>query len=515
MYGYTNWNAGVSADVLYMGNGTESAINWQISVAFVSTLATAGATSLIITDASKFPATGIIVIKEANTAEIYTTYSAKTVNTLTVPALAANVGAGACVTFQIMPVSTIPKGKIFTKYQGRLIVANQAGGESSVFASKVVEATNFTYGTAADDPYTQVITDGTGGISGIDNFGEYLVIEKEDSIHKMLTTTALDSSGASYKKIEVQPVATDVSMGPIQPWARIKKNNLLYYATNTEGILAINPDITGSQMSIQTSILSQPIQPLVFSLNMDDTRTTAFNQKILWSAATGAVSDTILAYDLNRLIWTRFNNWPVRDWLRHDKKLYFVSRVDNNVYQCFTDSNIDGYTPYETYAVTKRFDFGQSSMPKTMNKVFATGYISNNETLYFDAILVTGNQIITIPYKLDGNGDYSVTSIPMALAMAMMGVPTFGNVSIDPVNDLLGIFRIYLAIPNKFGFYTIQLKFYSSVQGTDWGVTGIGFSPIAEVRAPEQLTIGAIGDSYENSNSGILTQENEAFINLE
>ena len=504
-YGYTNWNAGISADVLYAGNGTESNIKWPIAFSTIAVTTGASDSTLTLTDATKFPATGYIVIKVSGGTEVYKNYTAKSGNTLTLNGTVGSIiASGAGVTMQLMQSGMLdgssPKlpiiGKIFTKFQGRMIVANKTGAETTVYGSILGNPEDFTVDTTEDKGFSTVITDGSGGISGVDVFGEYLLIEKDDSMHKLNIDTNQYSDGTSTKLIKTLPVVSDISMGPVQPWARIKKNNLIYYATATEGILSVNPTVTGQQMSVDVAILSQPIQPYVVSLDFTDSRTTSFNQKILWSAKKVVTSDTIVVYDLLRNIWTRFTGWQVKDWLLHNKKLYFGATSDNNIYEAFTDVKLDGEFSYETFALSKRFDLTQSSLPKTMAKIFMSGYISQAEVLKFDVILITGDKIVTIPYQIKGNGSYLVGSIPKALAMYMMGLFTLGMVKYD-LDEVTGLFKVYLAIPLRYGFFTLQIKTYSTVNGTDWGWTGMGFPPLVEdieLKPPQTLTIGTIGD---------------------
>ena len=583
MYGYKNWNAGISSDVLYLGNGKEYAMKWQMAFNTLATTTAAGDTTIVLNDASKFPnpfignptisiatpavitmashglsvhnkvvftttgalPTGItagtvyyvisagltsgafqistsiggsavntsgtqsgthsvaryspIAIKVSGGSEVYKTYVLKSTNTLT---LASTVGSiiasGAGVVSCIHDAPNVAIGKIFLTYAGRLIVANQVGGECTLAGSAVGSAENFTIDTTATGAFLQIITDGAGGIMGIDNFGEYLLVEKEDSLHKLSVTTATDSSGASYKRIDVLPVAADIALGPVQPWSRIKKNNLLYFATATEGIYQVNPDITGSQMSVKIDLLSQDIKPYVETLDFSNTRTTSFNQKILWSATGDTTGDTVVVYDITRGAWTKYTNWNVRDWLIHNKKLYYGSRIDNNIYECFTEAKIDNQSPFDAYLITKNFDFGQSALPKTTGVMFVSGYISPAEKLNFDITLTTGDTIITLTYQIDGNGNLAVISIPPALAMSMLGVWTLGEVVVDKIT---GIFRAYLAIPARYGFYTLKLKVYSSVNGTDWGFTGIGFAPWMEVKHPATMDLGVISDPTNNQSA--------------
>ena len=504
-YGYKNWNAGVSKDYLYCGNGKEDTIQWKMEVGYVATLATAGSTSITLTDSTKFGSSGTIVIKAPGGSEVYTTYSANSANVLTVPSLGANVVAGSIIASQIADASSFPKGRLFNTFNGRLLISNFVGGESTLSGSKVGDATTWTPNTGASDPFVEVITDGNGGITGLDDFGSYLIIEKANAMFQLSITVTSDSSGASYKTVNVTPVVDGVSSGVLQPFAKIKYGNILYFVTPHEGIRGADPTSTGTITSVFELFISRPINPFVKKLDFTNTKTVAFDQKIFFSCTNNTLADTVLVFDLLRskvrkglyeydsvYVWTKFNNWPVKDWLIHNDELYFGSRVDNKVYRCLTDAKIDGQTPYEARALTKAFDFGQGAMPKTMGRMFVSGYISPQENLMFDLTLITGNGIINLPYQLSGNGNFTVLSIPKALAMSVLGDFDYGMEMFDAVT---GIFRAYLAIPARYGFYTIQMGVHSSVNGTDWGLTGIGFEPWQEVRYPAAMEMGVIGDT--------------------
>ena len=518
MYGYTNWNAGIGSDVLYAGNGTEKCIKWQIGAGYVKTLASAGAVAITLSDSTKFPSTGTIVIQASGGSPVYTTYSANNTTTgvLTVPALGADVVVGSVITGQILSIAlsatTMPIANIFKVFQQRLIVTGGKGAECTVKCSVLASPEDFTVGTTFPASITEVIADGRGGIIGLDVFGEYLTIEKQDSFHRMSidsNTIAQSTGSITTATVTITPVIGDVSMGPVQPWAKIKKNNLLYYASLTEGIFSIDPTITGSQSSIGVNVLSQIIRPYVETLDFTNTRTTSFNQKLLWSTTSNAIGDGVLMYDLLRNVWSKFTNWNVKDWLIHNEVLFFGSRLDGNIYQTFVDAKVDGETPYEAFLLTKAFDFGKSSIPKTTDAIFVSGYISPQETLFFEVILTTGDKIVTIPYSLSGNGDFTVVSIPKALAMIMLGGFNLGEATLD---KLTGIFKAYLAIPFRFGWFTLQVRVHSKVNGTDWGLTGLGFNPIHELKHPAAMTIGAIGDSTNNSITTVQSGESNQFL---
>ncbi len=501
MYGYINWNAGISHDALYACNGTEVFIKWPMYVGYLSVAADSADTTLTLSDATSFPSSTFqIVVQAPGSAPVYSQVTSKSGNILTLSApIGVDIDSGAVAAAQISNVSAIEKGKVMAKFKGRLVTSNQDGAENSLFASQVGNPEIFTPGSDADDPFALVITDGNGEITGLDDFGEYLLIEKSDSQVKLDITTALDTDGASYQTVNTTPIIGGQSMGPLQPWGKIKKNNFLYYITETEGIFSVDPSITGGQTSTESLVISQQIQPFILSLDFSDSRVATFDQKMLWTATSAITGDVIVVWDLLRKIWTRFNNWPVKDWLNHNKQLLYGSRIDGNIYKTFTLPKIDHESSFDAYFISKYYDMGQPSIPKTMGKLFVSGYITETEELFFDVLFNIKGSLRTVTYKLNGSGKLVFKSKLQALGMMMMGVFVAGSTEYTTDGEGMGYFTIYLAIPSRYGFYAIGIKPYSSVDGTDWGITGIGFSPWVNLKHDATLELGAIGDPYNDT----------------
>jgi len=491
MYGYINWNAGRGADALYACNGQEDFIKWPIAMGYVTSATLAASTTLTLDDASYFPTTGgDLVIKEANLTAFTVSYTSRTGNVLTLSGtLGTDVGAGTGVTFQIDNVSAMAKGKVMARHQRRLFVANYPGGETALKYSVTEDPEDFTVGSTVTSGGALILSDGNGEITGLDDFGEYLAIEKQDSLHKFAFVINQDLSA---KLDQILPIVTDNSVGPLQPWAKIKKNNILYFPTEKEGIFAISPDTTGAQTSTNTQVISMPIQPYVTSLNFENTRVAAYEQKLHWSIASNTVNDYVLVYDVLRNVWTRFNNWNVKDWLPYNDELLFVSRTDGNVYQCYADNYIDNNSQYECFFYTKRWDMGDPAKPKTQALVFLQGYITSTTNLYVDVLFNEGGTLQTVTYKIDGSGQYVSQPISEALAMSMLGLSMLGTGSVTDLDDI-GIFRLYLNIPVKYGYYVLGLKFYTNAKASRFGVTGISHAPYGEFGIPSELCMDAIG----------------------
>lgn len=489
MYSYINWNAGRGSDSLYACNGTDDFVKWPICLTTLAVAAVAADITITLTDASYFPASGSLVLQVSGGSSYTMSYTSKAANVLTLSGTAGSIiPLGAGVTCILADMVSMPKGKVLARHQRRLFVANYYGGEANMKYSNTESPEDFSTGSGVTKGGALTISDGNGGITLMTDFGQYLIVAKEDSVvHFELTlNAALDA-----KLDTIFPIVSDKSMGPINVWSTVKKNKTVYYPTATEGILDLTPVTTGLSVNIGVEVKSRKVQTLYRSLNFTNSRTTTFLNKILWSCATNTANDTVLVYDTLRDYWTRFNNWNVKDWCLHNSQLLFGSRIDGNIYMAFDENNFtDNSTPYEAYLVSKQYDFGEPSLPKTETFVYVQGSISATTTLFFDISLAQGDNIKTTTYQVLGNGDFVSSVLPEALAMVMLGLPMEGMGSTLDL-DNKGIYRVYLPVPIRDGFYSLELKAYSHTAGDYWSLTGVGFNP----ELVKQVPSGMVGES--------------------
>lgn len=519
LYGYVNWNAGKSADVLYCGNGQETTIKWPIILKYLTISATAADTSITVDDGTYFPATGNIILKESGGSEVYASYTSVAGNVLTLSgALGTAVASGAAVTFEIDDVSSIPSSNIFAKYNGRLLVAGKPKYETVIYGSVINNPEDFTTTGHADSSFNKPITDGNGGITSMHNFGEYVLVTKTDSAYKV--SIIVDQANDSFL-VEVNPVFSDASLGPITNAAGIKKNNDLLFATLSEGLFSLTPGNTGSITSVSPNLIASEIQNLYGILNFENSRAVSWNQFVFWTAATSVVSDTVIVLDLlktsieKKPCWTRFNNWGVQDWLIYKddsgEKLYFGNRTDGNIYETFTTDYVDlqtttSQTPYSCSFLTKRYDYGYEMIPlgqnpqsrysiayashpdklKIADLLHMQGYMSTTGTLYVDIMYDENGRFVTITKQINGTDDLVYQPKTTAQAMAMLGLPIMEGSIIDDLNTL-GFFNLYIPLPIKYGFTNIQFKFYTTDSSMHWGLTGWGYNGILKDAIPAQL----------------------------
>ena len=492
MYSYINWNAGRAADSVYACNGTDDFIKWPICLTTLSVATATTDTTVTVTDASYFPASGTLVVQASGGSAYAMPYTSKAGNVFTLTGTAGQIiASGAGVVCEIQDMSSMPKGKVLARHQRRLFVANYYGGEATMKYSNTEAPEDFSTGSGVTKGGALIISDGNGGITLMSDFGQYLIIAKEDSIvHFELTLNAsLDA-----KLDTIYPLVADKSMGPINVWSTIRKNKTTYYPTTTEGILEFNPIATGNSTSVGVEVKSRKIQRLYQELNFENSRTTTYLNKILWSCASNTANDTILVYDVLRDYWTKFNNLDVKDWCLHNDTLLFGSRVDNNIYQTFVENKYtDNDNQYISFIETKDYDFGEASLPKTQTYLFLQGSISSTTTLYIDVTVKKGNEEVTNYYSIQGTGNFVIQPIPEAMAMPMLGTPIMGmgsNLDLDN----RGTYRAYLALPIKDGFFVLKFKAYSKSPGDYWSMTGMAFNP----ELSQQIASGMVADSIAN-----------------
>lgn len=497
MYSYINWNAGRAADSLYSCNGTESMIKWPVCLSYFAGAQVAGDGTITLTDGSYFPNSGTLVIKNAGV-EFTKAYTARAGNVLTLTGtLGQDVAAGSAVCLEISEKAAMPKGKVMTRYQRRFFVANYVGGETAIKYSVTQTPEDFTTGTGADSGGALILSDGNGEITKMDSFGEYILVSKKDSLHRL---NLVISGDLSAKLDQIIPVVGEIRMGPVNTWASVKKNNAIYYPTVTEGIYEINPDTTGTNTSVSVNIISQNIQKYVLTLNFDNARTVSVFQKLFISCASvnssgvaSSFNDVVLVYDFLRKVWTRYNNWNVKDWLVHNYKLYFISAADSNIYEADFNYKVDNDASYECFVKTKRYDMGNGTLPKSVSKIFVQGYISQVTNLYVDVMFNEGGSQNTTTYLISGTGRYVTQQFNASLGLVLGGAQIMGTgQDIEDDIDELGIFRVYLDTPSRYGFYNVQLKFYTIQAGADWAITGLGFLQLLEQKAPGALSIGPL-----------------------
>jgi len=319
-YGYISWASGKAqggtgvplptypADILYAGNGQEDCIKWPIIMRYLTVTTAASDTSITVDDGTYFPATGSIILQASGGSPVYLTVTSVSGNTVNISGtVGAIVASGAAVVMQLAQVTSgsnkMPRGNIFAVSQNSLCVAGQPGIGNTVSGSVTDSPEDFTNDSATDasSGWSTTVMNGIGSIIGLIDFGEYLLCTKSDGAYKLVfnaNTSTVGGTVADSLTIDIYPVFSDASLGPVTNYACIKKNNDLLFATLTEGLYSLTPGNTGTITSVDPVMISADIYRLYSALNFAQSRAVSWNQFVFWSCASNVVSDTVLVLDL-------------------------------------------------------------------------------------------------------------------------------------------------------------------------------------------------------------------------
>lgn len=476
-WGYINWNNGRGDDRLYACNGVDSFIRWDMAISTVVANETAGSTVVVeVADGTRFPTSGTVVIGSGGN-ERKETFNSRTGNNLTFNTLDADITAGESIVMEAVEKASMEKGRILGRHQSRLFVCNKFGAETSGFYSVTNDPEDFTTGSTVTAASTFTIADGNGGITDLEDFGTFLLIVKEDSHHRFSIEIA-DDLGSKLDRI--QPIISGTSVGSISQEATIKMLNGLFYPTSTEGFISLDPRASGDSASTGLQVLSQQIQSYVTQqIDFTTCRGVAYEQLALWAITRegGSANTLVLVYDTLRGAWSLFNGWAVTDWARANKNLYYLEGGTGNIMRAFTDSYDDSNNPYNVRAVTKRFNFGRMSEPKSNDKIYIQGYMVPQTDLFVDVWFNEAGQLKQQTYRINKDTENLLykDEVGGMLGSEELGTAMLAGVPVSKLGNL-SFFRGYLGIDIGQGYYNIQLRFRSNKQAF-WAVTGIGFNP--------------------------------------
>jgi len=479
-YGYVNWQNGRGDDRLYACNGVDDAFRWDICVGTVNGAHVAGGATVTLVDGSRFPSGGgtLILQTTGGGARFVEAYTSRTGNVFTLTnTLNSNVDTGTSVATDIIQKASMEIGKHLTKHQRRLVMANYYGGETVVWLSVQGSPEDFTIASTISGGVTQTIADGNGEITGVHDFGQFLVIEKQDSLHSMKFQIAADLGS---KLAVLQPMISGESMGPLGNPSTAKTFNKLYYPTRSNGFLSLSPATSGDSVSVEVQPLSQKIDPYIHAaLELGYARVAASNNKVYWSVARiGATQNTlVLEYDILRSAWTKHFGWAVKDLVEKDDEVLYLDSGSGEVYQINNSAYNDNGNEYMASASFKRFDYGEMGTPKSQGYVYLEGYMTTATEFFVDVFFnedgILGKQTYRI--NKDTTGLYFSSPITDATGLFVLGLPILGMSSLAGIANL-HTFRCYLAIDVSKSFYNLQPRVYGT-RAAFWGITGMSMSP--------------------------------------
>lgn len=498
-WGWANWNAGFGTDRTYFNDGRNHMYKWQHGLSYSVGAITAADTTITVTDGSRFPAAGFLIVQDYAGTPHVIEYTSKAGNVFTlIGATGFTALAGATITMRMADVSSTFIGKIMFTWQRRLLLFNRYGVETGVYYSDVGDPEGFA-GGGVDGGGAFQFSDGNGPITSGQDFGDYALIGKENGWSRFDFIINLDLNA---KLVRVQPFINGQSSGPTVHQGCVKTLNQLSYPTPTEGMLRITPRQSGESSGTDLEILSAKINNLwTQTFSIVNARSKYFDQKVLTAVGVPSIgyNDTpqnknvpnslIAVYDVLRDGYTIWDNLPVADFAIHNSLLYYLNNATGAIYQLFPRGiYADDDNAYSVTIQGKERDMGNAALPKTNNKVYVEGFLERNTLLYVDVLFNHLGVLTSQTYIIDGSQDYVQFGTIYPMGSFADGVYPLGAGGLGDA-EMLGIFRVYLDTGERFGFYTLQLQYRTSQVGAQFKITGEGFNPMVQLQAPIERVI--------------------------
>lgn len=504
-WSYAIWNAGTGSDVMYFVNGSDTTVKWHMALTTTATNLTGTATSVTVVAGDNFPTSGTLIVQAPGGSPFAKAWTSKTgVNQLNFASgFGQTVASGATATIALSQVGAVPTSSIVITFQRRLFAIGGENTENLINYSVVNTPEDFTSTSGANGSGAETLADGNGPITFAVESGGYVFIGKQNSWSQFQFIYSSDVT--TTKLIALNEVVTGHSVGPVNFKAGYKAYNNIDFVTVTEGIFQLDNNSGYSSAATSSANISENISINLLSKKInnrlmvgsdkiyyfDNSIARYWDNKGFFAVATAAntANSLLLMYDYLYQYWTVFDGWNVTDMTTYNNSMYFLSNTDGSVNQAFMGYQ-DGSVAFTSYYLTKRYDFGDPALPKTMDKVFLQGLISNGTTMTINAYMNEVGSLASQVYTLKGNNTTFVNQVAVgALGQYALGTAPLGWITNPPTSNF-GYYRCYLDISNAYGFYNFQLKFSSTAIGAAWAVDKIGMNPTIENTYPTGLVLG-------------------------
>lgn len=417
-----------------------------------------------------------------------------------------DVPLGSTVTVPIVDALSVPAGSVFLKALGRLFVANAQGAENTLHYSVSGNPEDYTVSTNVNSGGFYTVYKGKGGILGMSDYGQFILIEKIDILSQFAFNIASDNSGFI---VEVNPVISGDGIGPTSSSEILNYMNQIYYPTVGEGIVSFSPSTTGTSTTSGLQLLSQKINNVVTELfDFSLSRTAGLAQKLYWLCALPTVgvpvnvNNLVLVYDLVRAeqnptgsAWTVFDNWNAADLKAVNGLLYYVSLADGAVYEAYQgyQDAVDGNpVPYTTLATSKRFNLNSPATLMRTVYVYIEGIVALGTTFYVRTLYGENGALGSQSYAISGsNTTLTSANFIGGLGAFVLDSPVLGGVDLPTLQSLQNplFFRAYLEISQAYREHNVQVEAFSVAMGSQYGISTIVLVTVPEPSIETQLVL--------------------------
>lgn len=400
------------------------------------------------------------------------------------PAAADN----AAVTQAVKEYPSIARGNILWVLNTRMFVGGVMGKESSIFYSKIADATDFSFSAtrAANEGGVIDTPEGGGGLLGTGLQEDTIYAIKRDII-KTITFTNDENDFPVIK-----PLIDAPGVGAASRLGVFKVDNQLMYVAADGGLKSVG---RVAQIDfVQPLQTSDPIAEFIKTLDLSNAAGFFHKQKAYISvmSADGSSNDLTLVYNFQKQAWEApIYGLAASCWTEYYGDLYFGSPTQKEVYKAFPESVYDDLgAPYECVARFAYNNYQQPALPKHFNMLFMEGYIGENTTI---AVKVRYNYLGGLETREGSLAGTETTYLISGADYNLLGNQAIG---LNPLGSLvdeadaptdLQKFRIYFTT-GPTSFYEISVEVSSDAVGARWEVLRFGTNAGLDLNPVKNLT---------------------------
>lgn len=363
-----------------------------------------------------------------------------------------------------------PRGNILEVLNTRMLVAGVKKNPQSVYYSKLLDASSFTFSATRVAGEGGVIDtpEGGGAVKGLSIQEDTVYILKKDIV-KTLTFT---QDGTDLPVITTLLQAPNV--GPNFILSPFKIDNQVFYTT-AEGSVKSATRLQNIS-SVQAVQISDSIVTYMKDIVVDASAGIFFKQRAFIAVKSdgSAYNNTVLVFNYQKNAWEApIIGWNVGCWMIYNDDLYFGSSINAEVYKFDEDIYEDNGNPYEAVARFAFSNYGEASLPKQFESVFMEGYISQNTTITINVLYNYNGSQETRSTTLSGTDTQYIVASTDTTGLGLYGLGEEPLASTVDVPDELQKFRIYLQT-SKQPFYELSVEVSSNEAGSRWDVLRFG-----------------------------------------
>lgn len=418
-----------------------------------------------------------------------------------VPTLTVNDGVAQAV--DDSTYSAVTKFDLLSVQDGRVWGALTTA--QVVKYSKVGDGTSWTAGdTPADGGYFDVL-EGTGPITNIATFKDFMCIFKQDLVkyYQILYPTA------TTKARNTNIIRQGDDVGCAGPDASLSLEDRVYYVSPKGGVRWIGQSDTSDGFTFED--LTNTIRPTLKDGVFTSSKLVFYEKERVMLATYKNDSDstfndrqiTIEFVEDDALAKVRpvnINDWPIEDFFKYGGNLYAVSGLEEKIYKLF-----DGYTkdgaPATSLVTLKRYSFGNRFVRKRGEWLAVRGRIADGQLLHFILSYDRQGSLTTLEGTLEADESKFITTGEVhVIGEDEIGTNPIGG-NLDEVDELSS-FLVFFDLPTSHFFSDLELTIYSEGINSDGVTVGTRFTieDVAFMVSEEQLS----KDSYKSKPFNIL-----------